>query len=36
MDPIRRYPTVAFFTLAYAIAWIAWGSTRRSAARRRD
>lgn len=25
MDPIRRYPTVAFFTLAYAIAWIAWG-----------
>jgi len=26
MDPIRRYPTVAFFTLAYAIAWIAWGT----------
>jgi membrane protease YdiL (CAAX protease family) len=26
MDPIRRYPTVAFFALAYAIAWLAWGT----------
>ena len=25
MDPIRRYPTVAFFTLAYGIAWCCWG-----------
>lgn len=26
MDPIRRYPTFAFFTLAYAIAWVTWGA----------
>ena len=26
MDSIRRYPTVAFFTLAYALAWIPWGA----------
>ena len=25
MGPIRRYPTVAFFGLAYGIAWLAWG-----------
>ncbi len=25
MDPIRRYPTVAFFTLAYGFAWLCWG-----------
>jgi len=25
MDSIRRYPTVAFFTLAYGIAWLFWG-----------
>lgn len=25
MDSIRRYPTVAFFTLTYVIAWLFWG-----------
>jgi membrane protease YdiL (CAAX protease family) len=25
MEPIRRYPTVVFFTLAYGIAWFFWG-----------
>lgn len=25
MGQIRRYPTAAFFTLAYGIAWLCWG-----------
>ena len=25
MDSIRRYPTVAFFTIAYGFAWLWWG-----------